>query len=55
MSVELAPALLECNVFGRSGIRDGLHIAQRLLRIGDHGLCILRDGAPGEEREADLD
>ena len=51
----VGPALLEGHVFRRSRIRDGFGIAQCLLRVGDHGLCVLCHRVSVQGREADCD
>jgi hypothetical protein len=48
-------ALLEGHILCGSRIGDGFQIPQCLLRIGDHGPCILRRRVPAQERKADGD
>ena len=48
-------ALLERHVLRRSGVRDGLEIAQCLLRVGDDRLGVLRHRGARQVREADCD
>ena len=45
-------ALLESNILGGAGIRDGFHVAQSLVGIGDNRLGILRARAAGGDGEA---
>ena len=46
-------ALLERHIPGGARIRDGFQIAQCLLRVGDYGVGVLRDGVRTQRREAD--